>query len=152
MTCTCHESREVDNAEPEKLGKGELGKRRRKDRLELAVVGPGPPRGQLRSLQTRVHPRRGRQSGPRAASLLTAVAVSTPDCMVSTGRVITGQSGTRCQGFMHRWSCGLWGPQSLLSPWRGWGLFFPSLFRMFEEQGHKSTTLFLHPSSSQSRQ
>ena len=54
VTCACRGSRGVDDWEAKKPKNGELGepgvgRRGLRDLLVLAVVGPGPPRGQLRT-------------------------------------------------------------------------------------------------------
>lgn len=65
VTCACRGSRGVDDWEAKKPKNGELGepgvgRRGLRDLLELAVVGPGPPRGQLRTRGPEsTHPERG---------------------------------------------------------------------------------------------
>ena len=74
VTCACRGSRGVDDWEAKKPKNGELGepgvgRRGLRDLLVLAVVGPGPPRGQLRTRGPEsTHPERGTQCTDSAGS------------------------------------------------------------------------------------
>lgn len=84
VTCACRGSRGVDYWEAKKPKNGELGepgvgRRGLRDLLELAVVGPGPPRGQLRTRRPEPpHPERGTQRPDSAGSWHPGRPLSSP--------------------------------------------------------------------------
>ena len=111
---------------------------------------PGLPRGQLQSLQTRVS--RWRATQPRGwvdsrdpgCPVLPLQTRVTPtwrgDYREGLGAIVTRSPGYTCGN-----SCGL-GVSG--SPFLSGGIILLSLFKMFEEQDLKSTTLSPQSSSS----
>ena len=125
-------------------------------------TGSGGTQASQRStpdLRTGVHSRRGRQrrgsAGSRDPGRPLRSLLRLCLCLLQL-RGVHGEGDqrtivTQYPGLLRWRSCGLWGPPSLLSP-RGGGTLLPITFPNFQKQGHKSTTLFLHPCSSQGRQ